>query len=221
MNRMTGRTIIVGVTALILGVLPVLAAGGSSVPSADPADQAAEAYNRGLASRDKAWKLEAQAEASSDPKQRAKLEQKAQKEYSKAIRAFRSATEADPAMHQAFSSLGYVLRKSGRYEDSLEAYNQALELEPGYAEAIEYRAEAFLGLDRLDEAKEAYMLLFRDDRERASELMTAMQRWVEAHQSDPGELDPSVVDSFSVWVRDRAEISGNTARHESDTDRAW
>lgn len=219
-NRLE-RTIIAGVAALVFGVLPTLAAGGSSVPSADPADQAAEAYNRGLASRDKAWELEAQAESSSDPKQRAKLEQKAQKEYSKAIRAFRSATEADPTMHQAFSSLGYALRKSGQYEDSLEAYNQALELEPGYAEAIEYRAEAFLGLNRLDEAKEAYMLLFRDDRERASELMTAMQRWIEAHQLDPGELDPSVVDSFSVWVRDRAEISGNTARHESDTDRAW
>lgn len=221
MKNHSGRAIIVGVKALILGVLPILAAGGSSVPSADPADQAAEAYSRGLASRDKAWKLESQAESSSDPKQRAKLERKAQKEYSKAIRAFRSATEADPAMHQAFSSLGYALRKSGQYEDSLEAYNQALELEPGYAEAIEYRAEAFLGLDRLEEAKEAYMLLFRDDRERASELMTAMQRWIEAHRSDPGELDPGVIDSFSVWVRDRVEISGNTARYESDTDHGW
>lgn len=221
MRKMTGRTIIVGVTVLVFGVLPTFAAGGSSVPSADPADQATEAYNRGLAGRDKAWQLEAQAESSSDPKQRAKLEQKAQKEYAKAIRAFRSATEADPTMHQAFSSLGYVLRRSGQYEDSLEAYNQALELEPGYAEAIEYRAEAYLGLNRLDEVKEAYMLLFRDDRERAAELMSAMQRWIEAHQSEPGDLDPAAIDKFSVWVRDRAEISGNTARHESDTDRGW
>ena len=124
-----------------------LAAGGSSVPSADPADQAAEAYNRGLESRDKAWKLEEQAAASENAKERAKLEGKAQKEYAKAIRAFRSATESDPQMHQAFSSLGYALRKTGEYEESLAAYNQALDLEPGYTEAIEYRAEALSGAE--------------------------------------------------------------------------
>lgn len=215
------RTLWMVVATLLIGTLPGLAAGGSSVPSADPADQAAQAYDRGLASRDKAWKLEEEAESATDAKQRAKLEGKAQKEYAKAIRAFRSATEADPGMHQAFSSLGYALRKSGQYEDSLAAYNQALQLEPGYAEAIEYRAEAFLGLNRLDEAKEAYMELFRGDRERADELMMAMQRWVEERQADPGGLDSSTIDEFSLWVVDRAEISGNTASLRSDTDRGW
>ena len=208
------------ITGLVssLGAGSIEAAGGATVPSTDPADQAAEAYNRGLASRDKAWELEERAESSTDAKQRAKLEQKAQKEYAKAVRAFRSATEADPTMHQAFSSLGYALRKSGQYEESLAAYNQALELEPGYTEAIEYRAEAYLGLNRLAEAKEAYMQLFREDRERADELMVAMRRWVEARQLDPGEVDPTTIDEFSVWVRDRDEISGNTARLESDAD---
>lgn len=201
-----------------LGAGRIEAAGGATVPSTDPADQAAEAYNRGLASRDKAWDLEEQAASSADAKQRAKLEQKAQKEYAKAVRAFRSATEADPTMHQAFGSLGYALRKSGQYEESLAAYNQALELAPGYTEAIEYRAEAYLGLNRLVEAKEAYMQLFREDRERADELMAAMRRWVEARQLDPGEVDPTTIDEFSVWVRDRDEISGNTASLESDAD---
>ncbi len=200
---------------------PVTAAGGGSVPSADPADQAAEAYNRGIASRDKAWKLEEQAESASDAKKRAKLQEKAQKEYAKAIRAFQSATESDPEMHQAFSSLGYALRKSERFDESLAAYNRALELEPGYSEAIEYRAEAFLGLNRLDEAKAAYMELFRDDRERADELMTAMQRWVEERQSDPAGLDPAVVDEFSVWVRERSEVAGNTAKLDGSSDRTW
>lgn len=198
-----------------------LAAGGSSVPSADPADQAAEAYNRGLESRDKAWKLEEQAAASEDPKERAKLEGKAQKEYGKAVRAFRSATESDPQMHQAFSSLGYALRKSGEYEESLTAYNQALELEPGYTEAIEYRAEAFLGLNRLDEAKEAYMQLFRDDRERADELMEAMQGWVEKRAADPSGVDSQTIEEFSIWVRDRAEVAGSTASLQQDADRTW
>jgi len=215
------HTILIGVAVLILSALPALAAGGGTVPSADPADQAAEAYNRGLESRDKAWKLENQAASSADTKEQSKLNAKAQKEYAKAIRAFRSATEADPRMHQAFSSLGYALRKTGQYEDSLAAYNEALELEPSYAEAIEYRAEAYLGLDRLDEAKEAYMRLFRDDRERAEELMTAMQRWVESRQADPQGLDPEIIDEFSIWMRDRAEVSGNTAGLQGDTGRTW
>jgi tetratricopeptide (TPR) repeat protein len=221
MNRFARRTLMIALVALIVGAMPSSAAGGGTVPSADPADQAAEAYNRGLAHRDKAWELEEQAESSADVSQRTKLEAKAQKEYGKAIRAFRSATESDPQMHQAFGSLGYALRKTGQYEDSLAAYNQALELEPGYTEAIEYRAEAFLGLNRLEEAKEAYMKLFRDDRERADELMAAMQGWVEARLVDPGEFDPAAIDEFSIWVRDRAEVSGHTADVQSDSDRGW
>jgi tetratricopeptide (TPR) repeat protein len=197
------------------------AAGSGSVPTTDPADQAAAAYNQGIESRDKAWELEEQAAASTDAKQSSKLEQKAQKEYAKAIRAFRSATEADPRMYQAFSSLGYALRKTGQYEESLAAYNQALEIQPDYAEAIEYRAEAFLGLNRLDEVKEAYMQLFREDRERAAELMSAMQQWVEQRQTDPAGLDSRVLEDFSAWVRDRAEVSGNTASVEQSATRAW
>ena len=68
----------------------------------------------------------------------------------------------------------------------MAAYNQALEIQPDYAEAIEYRAEAFLGLNRLDEVKEAYMQLFREDRERADELMSAMQQWVDQRQTRRG-----------------------------------
>ena len=221
MKQSLRQVVLLAIGAWLLSADVSLAAGGSTVPSADPADQAAEAYNRGLESRDKAWKLEEQAAASQDPKERKKLEGKAQKEYSKAIRAFRSATESDPQMHQAFSSLGYALRKTGEYEESLAAYNQALELEPGYAEAIEYRAEAFLGLNRLDEAKEAYMQLFRDDRERADELMEAMQRWVEERTSDPAGLDSQAIEEFSVWVRDRAEVAGSTASLQRGADRTW
>ena len=221
MKTSIGRALVLGAIILIVTTLPTLAAGGSTVPSTDPADQAAEAYNRGLASRDKAWKLEEQAETSTDDGQRAKLEAKAHKEYDKAIRAFQSATESDPQMHQAFSSLGYALRKTGRYEDSLAAYNKALDLSPSYTEAIEYRAEAYLGLNRMDEAKQAYMHLFREDRERADELLAAMQGWVEERLGDPAGLDPAAVDEFSVWVQDRSEVSGNTASLGGMTARTW
>ena len=53
--------------------------------------------------------------------------------------------------------------------------DRALELAPDYGEAIEYRAEAYLGLDRIDDAKKAYMQLFNLDRALADELMEAMR----------------------------------------------
>jgi tetratricopeptide (TPR) repeat protein len=221
MQTIMGRVSLFAVVGLMALSLPVMAAGGGSVPTTDPADQAAEAYNRGIESRDKAWELEEEAAAAGNAKQQAKLLEKAQKQYAKAIRAFQSATESDPQMHQAYNSLGYALRKTGQYEDSLEAYNQALEIQPGYSEAIEYRAEAYLGLNRLNEVKEAYMQLFREDRERADELMDAMQRWVEQRQADPAGLDATLIEEFSAWVRDRAEVSGNTASLEESENRAW
>lgn len=206
---------------MALAASSVQAAGGSSVPSASPADEAANAYNRGVKSRDKAWKLEEEAASSQDAATREKLLTKAQKEYTKAIRSFRSATEANPRMYQAFSSLGYALRKTGDYEQSLEAYEQALEIAPDYTEAIEYRAEAFLGLNRLKEAQEAYLYLFRNDRQRADELLTAMQRWVAERSADREGLDAGVVEEFASWVEERAEIAGHTASLTKSTTSSW
>lgn len=199
----------------------ILLAAGATAPPADPADEAAAAYERGLKHRDRAWELEAEAKAATDAGQRARLEDKVQKEYDKAIRAFRAATESNPTMHQAFSSLGYALRRTSRFDESLAAYDRALELRPEYAEAIEYRAEAYLGLNRLDEAKAAYMQLFRDDRERADELMAAMERWVEQRQSDAGGVEASVIDAFSSWVEERRKIAGETARLRGASEDAW
>ena len=203
------------------GPVVLIAAGGSAPPQTNPEDEAAAAYERGLAHRDRAWELEAESEAATDAAKKAKLDSKAQKEYEKAIRAFRAAIESNPELHQAHGSLGYALRKTGRFDESLAAYNRALELQPGYTEAIEYRAEAYLGLNRLDEAKEAYMQLFREDRERADELMTAMEEWVEARQADAGSVEPTVVEAFAGWVEERRKISGNTARLEAKSDETW
>ena len=207
------------VLGMALGIAaPVLhAAGGSSAPpSTDPVDAAAAAYERGLKARDKAWELEKEM-ANASPADRERYASKIEKQYEKAARAFQSAIDDNPEMYQAHSSLGYALRKTGDYEGSLAAYDQALEINPSYSEAIEYRAEAFLGLGRLDDVKTSYMQLFRDDRERADELMAAMEAWVEERKSDPGSLDASAVEEFSAWVEERAEVAGNTASLTSST----
>jgi cytochrome c-type biogenesis protein CcmH/NrfG len=59
----------------------------------------------------------------------------------------------NPRLHEAFSSLGYAYRKTGDFDQALQAYERALVLAPGYAAAIEYQAEAHLGLNRTTETQ--------------------------------------------------------------------
>ncbi len=198
---------------LTLSIQPIVAhaAGGStSTPSptvsqTDPREMAKDSYNRALRYRDKAWEYEAK--ASSEGQDAEKYAKKAEKEYGKARKALESAIKNDPMLYQAHSSLGYVLRKTGEYQNSLAAYNRALEINPRYAEAIEYRGEAFLGLNRIEDAKTAYMELFRTDRKRADELMDAMQEWVDARSTDAGDVDAGLIAEFSGWVEERAGLA--------------
>lgn len=208
-----------GIAAILL-VFPMIAvaAGGSSssIPSAtasiagDPMAMAKDSYNRGLKYRDKAWEYEAKA-AAAEGTAREKFMKKAGKEFEKALRAFDSAIGDDPSLYQAHSSRGYVLRKTGNYYESLASYNRALEINPRYAEAIEYRAEAYLGLNKVAEAKDAYMELFRSDRKRADELMEAMQAWVEAREIDAAGVEGDVLAEFSGWVQERSGLADQTA----------
>ena len=209
--KRTGSWIAMVLAGLLAAPAVLLAAGGSSVPSAAPAPEltpeqkAMAAYNQGLEYRNRAWELEEEAAGQEGAKADKKLG-KAQKAYQKAIREFRRAVELEADFHQAHSSLGYALRKTGQFEESLAAYDRALAIDPRYAEAIEYRGEAYLGLDRIEEAKSAYMELFRMDRERAAELMTAMKRWLEQRRQDAGELSQETIDSFAAWVEERSDL---------------
>ncbi len=204
--------------ALVPGV--VFAAGGSSAPSAPnpttpqltPEEQAIELYNDGLGLRDKAWKLEEKAEAGVSGPEQEKLLGKVEKQFEKAAKKFARAIELKPTMFEAHSSLGYAKRRLGRYDEALVAYDRALELNPYYSEAIEYRAEAYLGLNRLGEARKAYMSLFGADRARADELFAAMKSWLEAREKDPAGVDPQELEEFQSWFEGRAELASQTAQ---------
>lgn len=217
--------------AVALSLVPsgAEAAGGSSSPPPppplsvpqSPEASARDSYNMGLKYRDKAWKLEEKAAASSTDAERRKLEGKVRKQYDKAKRMFLSATEKVPGFYQAFSSLGYAYRKTGEFEKSLAAYDRALELSPAYGEAIEYRAEAYLGLGRVDDARKAYMHLFGRDRALADELMEAMQDWAAERREDPAGIAGETLEGFDAWIKERGEIADQTAQLAGAADRAW
>ena len=204
-------SVTLALAALLVAPAVLPAAGGSSVPATPaepqmtPQQTAMAAYNRGIELRDKAWKLEEEAASLSGAKANKKAA-KAQKAFRGAADEFRAAVAGNPDFHQAWSSLGYALRRTGEYEESLTAYDRALSIEPSYTEAIEYRGEAYLGLNRLEEAKGAYMQLFQMDRERAAELMTAMKRWIDDRRGDAAGVSQEAIDSFATWVEERSEM---------------
>ena len=217
--RQHWKTILAG--CLVLGAaLPTLAFPAMKTPSKKPAETssdeptakqlAAQSYNAGVAYIKKAGELEDKARSIQADKKRAKLEAKSRKAYEKAIRANIDAIQHYPETFEAHSNLGYAYRKIGAYEKGLAAYDKALDLEPRYTPAIEYRAEAYLALNRLEEARSAYLVLFRSDRPRALELGAAMSRWLEQRRADSGGLSPEVIEEFADWLSERDEIARQT-----------
>lgn len=112
---------------------------------------------------------------------------------------FRVSTAAGPERKQAWNMLGYTSRKLGDYEESLMAYDKALELSPDYPEAIEYRAELFLLTGKLAQVKEAYASLLKSSPEYANTLKTSMNEWLAAKKSAPGVTDAARAE-FAAWV---------------------
>ena len=185
--------------------------GSASYPRSTPEDQAKDAYNSGVRSIKKAQDYDSDAAKASSPDKAAKAQDKANKAYSKALEQFIDAVAKQPTMYQAWNYIGFANRHLGNYDDSLSAYAKALELNPNYPDAIEYRGEAYLGLNRVDDAKQAYMSLFSNSRGLADELMTAMRHWIDARRKDAQGVAPENLEAFSQWVEERAGIAAQTA----------
>ena len=106
--------------------------------------------------------------------------------------------------------MGFAYRKTGDYAKALEMYDQAIKMsEPKgfFAEAVEYRAEAYLGLNRIDDAKKADLDLFAADRKKADLLMVEMKQWVEQKKTKPAGVDAAAVAGFEKWVGERTEVA--------------
>jgi len=215
-------------TALAL-LLLAAAAFGARTPSPSPMqtqmrspqEQAMDFYTSGERRLDKIAKVAEELKAK--PESAAKLVPRINKELEKAAGDFKRATSYDPNLYQAHSELGFALRKLGRYDESLAAYDRALEIQPGFAPAIEYRAEAYLGLNRIDEAKQAYTILFSGDRERADLLLDAMKSWLDQRKSDAAGASTQQIDDFAKWVEQRQTIHRQTGAltKSSSTARSW
>ncbi len=137
-------------------------------------------------------------------------QKKANDEYGKSLKDFQKAVQLDPKNHRAFNGLGYAYRKMGDYNKALDNYSTALQLSPNFPDAIEYRAEAYLGLNRPEDAKEAYLALFASSRTHADALLKAMKAWVEKRHVNPAGVDPAALATFEGWLHERAALAERT-----------
>ena len=210
-------------TSIVLAILMaspvVLANGGNSGGGGSfdaprqmsPDDEAKAAYSRGVRIVKDADKAAQAASEATDEKKKAKLVEKSHKLYENARGYFGAALQRKQTMYEAWNYVGYTSRKLGEYDKALAAYGEALRLNPNYNEAIEYRGEAYLALNRLEDAKGAYMSLFRDARPLADELMAAMQKWLSNRRADAAGVAAADVDAFAQWIDERTTIAQQTA----------
>jgi tetratricopeptide (TPR) repeat protein len=176
-----------------------------------PEERAKAAYNQGVRALKQAGKYEKAAGEATNEGKKAKALERARAQHEKAREYFAATVRELPQMHEAWNYLGYTSRKLGEYNDALTAYDEALRLSPAFAEAIEYRGEAYLGLDRIEDAKGEYMKLFRDARPLADQLMAAMQEWVVERRSNPGAVATADIDAFAQWLEERTNVARQTA----------
>ncbi len=143
----------------------------------------------------------------------------ARKEFEAAVKDLQTATAHAPDNYRAHNALGYSYRKIGDYNRALESYDRALKLAPTFSDAIEYRAEAYLGLNRIEDAKSAYMQLFVADRTASNVLLKAMKTWVGKRRVEPAGVDAATVDAFAAWVAERDTLAmsvGNLGHNSPD-----
>lgn len=177
----------------------------SAPPPTISVQNAIDAYNIGYAAIQRADHSQALAQATNDLKEKAAAERAARDSYQESLQHFEDAVRLDASMHEAFTYLGYAHRKLGNHEKALAAYSQALTIFPDYPYAIEYQGQAFLGANRLDEARFNYLRLYALNKGQAAKLLQAMREWVASQKNSA--IDGVDLTSFSEWVAQRSEAT--------------
>jgi tetratricopeptide (TPR) repeat protein len=185
-----------------------------------PKERARTAYNEGLRAVRKGDNQAAAAEKATDERKKEKAANKSVEFYERARESFTLAVQNVDSLHEAWNYLGYTRRKLGDYDAALVAYDRALALRPSYPEAIEYRGEAYLGLNRIDDAKQAYLDLYAGNRKLADQLLVAMKDWVQSKRA-AAPADPAAIDALDKWVQEREQIAGQTAALTRSGAESW
>jgi tetratricopeptide (TPR) repeat protein len=191
--------------------------GMTSAPRMTPQQRAVSSYNAGLNHKKRAQEYEDKAATASTDKDRQKQLDKAKDQYEDAVDDYKKAIGYDQTMYQAMNELGFALRKVGNYKDSIAAYNMALQVRPNFPQAIEYRAEAYLGLSMFKEVQDSYLALVRANQDEAAALMRALEAWMQLHQ----ENQTPDQKAFNDWIIERKAVAMNTQSLTNNNVKSW
>jgi len=170
-----------------LAALPAIASFGSGPGKEEPSRPSSQGISSiSLTPRQEAERLYADA---LDEVEKAKKDleagksKNAEKKFKKALDRGERAVEIDPRYHEAWNLIGYASRHLKNYDRALAAYDKCLALKPDYAPAREYLGEAYLELDRPQQAREQLAWLKRTaaSSEEASDLAKEIAEYDRAH----------------------------------------
>ena len=91
-------------------------------------------------------------------------------EYSLALESIRAAIDRAPTRALYHYELGLILRDSGKTPEAVEAWKQAVKLDPAYADAWEAMGQAHLDAGRIKDAVAAFEAALKADPTRARVL---------------------------------------------------
>jgi tetratricopeptide (TPR) repeat protein len=188
--------------------------GGEMPPSTavDKPDAAAKKFfTAGMKSLNKAREFEDIAAKATNPDKKSAALEKLNDAWGRALDQFTEALSNKGDMVEAWNNVGYVHLRLGAYSESIDDYNHALAIKSDLMEAVEHRGEAYMAVDRLDEAKAAYMDLYNHAPPLADQLMSSMQKWLDSHRTAANGMRPSDIDSFGKWLQERDGIAKQTA----------
>jgi tetratricopeptide (TPR) repeat protein len=188
---------------------------GAEIPSGasteKPDAAAKKAFKAGLKSMSRAHELEEAAAKATNPGKKADELDKVGDAYNRALDQFTEALSNKGDMVEAWNYVGYIHLRFGAFGESVDDYNHALALKADLLDAVEGRGEAYMGVDRLEEAQAAYMDLFNHDRPLADQLMVVMQKWLESHRVAANGMRASAIDAFDKWLQEHQGIAKQTA----------
>jgi len=109
------------------------------------------------------------------------------KRFDEAVKYYKVALDRDPENADAWSQTGFALRKLGKFDEALDAYEQALEIAPFHLGANEYLGELYLQTDQPDKAQEMADILERACGTGCKEL-DALTKAIEAYRTSGGAV---------------------------------
>lgn len=203
-----------------VGIPPITGSGGrtpqqeeipSAPPEIKPDKAAAKALKAATKSMGKVKDIEDTMAKTTDPDKKAGLQQKLDDTYGRALEEYTEVLRNKNDLYEPWAKIGFIHLHFGAYRESIDDLNHALALKPDSQEAIEWRGEAFMGVDHLDEAKAAYMDLFFHARPLADQMMTNMQGWLQRHRASASGVRASDIDAFEKWLQEREGIAKTAA----------